>query len=104
MKDTRLRNTRHYEWVAEPLDKHGDIIDPYFTETLTDLEHIPAHDDAVRVDIALVVYIGNDANGETAREYAYIVDGKLPEEFDDLCIKIPKRFHNELARFMKSGK
>ena len=34
------------------------------------------------------------------RQWAYIEDGKLPEEFDG-GEKVPKRFHEEVERYTK---
>lgn len=72
------------EWVAEPTDEHGDIIDPVFGKTRPDVDsplhltHFPA---AAYVDIARVVTKGSDAEGMTERVYDYRVryyrDGRM---------------------------
>ena len=84
-----------YEWVAEPVDQHDDIIDPIFGDTFKEVEHVTADSyfDAVMVNFALVRNVGNEDDGLQERQYAYLTDGTLPDEFDGGA-KIPKRFHS----------
>jgi hypothetical protein len=101
-----MKNTTYYEWVLEPIDKYGDIIDPLFEEKLSshcNCPHgLPHDDEAVSYDLALVRREGNEYEGETYREYAYIrQDGTLPERFiveNPMSYRVPKRFHAELKR------
>lgn len=82
-----------YEWVAEPVDKHGDIIDPLFDDTLAKVKEWKAEDfdGCVRIEYALVRNDGNDEEGLQERQYAYTHDGF---KFDHGA-KVPKRFIKE---------
>ena len=87
-----------YEWVAEHVDEHGDIIDPLHGDTFAELNtDLDTFADAVRVDVALCRREGDDDEGEWDRQYAYVKDGKLPETFEGGC-RVPKRFHEEIRR------
>ena len=88
-----MRDKITYEWVAEELDERGDIIDPMFGNSLKEV--MGYIEPAVNVNFALVREEGNNEDGLQVREYAYIKQGKLPEEFDD-GYKVPKRFFKEL--------
>lgn len=86
-----------YEWVFEEYDKNGDIVDPLFSETLWQaLQNTPDNPNNT-VGIALVKNIGDNEEGLTSREYAYLKNNKLSDEFDD-GYKIPKRFHDEVIK------
>jgi hypothetical protein len=83
-----------YEWVAELLDEHGDIIEPMFGDTLKEVQLYAAQSDEHADDIAfaLVQNIGEDINGLQDRGYAYIGDdGYLPEFFDN-GESVPKKY------------
>ena len=85
-----------YEWVVEEHDQYGDIIDPLFFETYK--EAIRESLDCVGYyEIALVRNTGNDEDGLTDRQYAYVNDDELPEEFD-LGNRVPARFHSEVRK------
>lgn len=95
-----MRNEITYEWTLEELED-GDIIDSDFTDTLkADWINRP------NTDLGLLYREGNEVDGETDRYYAYVREGKLPEYFSNelnqpLGIKVPQRFHKELANLIK---
>ena len=86
-----------YEWVAEPVDQHGDIIDPIFGDTFNDVRDVDAADfeNAVAVNIALVRNVGNDDQGLQDRQYAYLTGGILPNEFNEGA-DVPVRFIRQI--------
>jgi hypothetical protein len=88
-----------YEWVAEPVNKDGDIIDPLFNDRLEDALATELIDwpEAVRVDIALVKRRGSESTGEVYRQYAYLAEGALNDTFPDGTI-VPKQCHTIAAR------
>lgn len=93
-----MRDLISYEWVMEEIEnREGDIIDPQFCDTLKEALAIEPDEKALRVEIALVRFEGNEFDGIRLREYAYLNDGKLPEEFED-GYKVPKRFHDEVKK------
>jgi len=89
--------TISYEWVFEEYDKAGDIVDPLFSDTLTEALSNEPENESHEVGIALVRSEGDNIDGLQVREYAYIRVGRLPVEFDD-GYKIPQRFHREVAK------
>lgn len=91
-----MKNEISYEWTFETIED-GDIADVDFNEKLDDLK---TDDDG---QLGLVRRVGNEADGEISRAYAYVKDGVLPETFIDLDgsdtgIKVPKRFIEELKK------
>ena len=90
-----------YEWKLELMDEHGDIVDAlHFSENeLQDaleafIRHAPDHHAAA---IALVRDTGNDVDGITDRQHAYLMDGTLPEAFE-YGAKIPARIRGIVAQ------
>jgi hypothetical protein len=68
---------RWVEYVAEPVNADGDIIDPDFADSLEQtrarVPHMMAQfPDAVYVDVAKVFNVGNEDDGIADRRYAYI--------------------------------
>ena len=97
-----MRNETTYEWVVEPTDKHGDIIDPLFWDSYADAvacwrDAFNQFPEATKVHIALVQNVGNDIDGLTDRGYSYISDenGRLAEYFDN-DKKVPTRFADKI--------
>ena len=88
-----MRNKVSYEWVAEETDEHGDIIEPWFGESLHEVLYCTM-DSQFKVRVALVRNEGNDEDGLQDRQYAYVVNGLL-EPFDGGAM-IPKRFFKEV--------
>lgn len=103
--------TVSYEWTVEWIDEHDDIYNSDFCQKLKGFKRYvdlkiqgkTDDEDTVRVDIGLVI---DDANGN--RSWAYLwMDGdtlKLPDHSEDSFgrpkRKIPKRFHDELAKVL----
>jgi hypothetical protein len=94
----RYKNFVDYEWVVEPLDADGDIIDGYYfdekdrDEALAQLKSFAG----APVDFGLCRHAGNDVEGELDRQYAYRAeDGSWPDEFDQGAA-IPKRIRKVL--------
>lgn len=93
-----------YEWVVEQVT--ADEV-----EDIEDVDHFDSYAEAaarkpydrcfVRVGVVRDEF---DKHGVLIdRVWAYLTDGKLPEVFEDSCgsytsIKVPKRFHAEVAR------
>lgn len=88
--------TTDYEWCVEEMDGE-DIVDNHFCDDYAEcVEHSEAGD-----AIALVCSIGNESEGLQDRDWAYVVDGKLPGEFPAMGRKVPKRFHAEVAKLKR---
>lgn len=94
-----------YEWDIEHLDRFGDIIDHEFVDKYPGTRDF---DETGQV----VVLVKSYARGLSGREdsffiedrtWAYIDNGKLPEEFED-GTRVPVRFHAEVKRFSASVK
>ncbi len=88
----------YYEWVVEWCDKYEDIIDldhadkfSQFTSSDFEVKY-----EGGKTDVALQRKVGCDADGMTEQAYAYVVDGKLPDEFDS-GHKVPQQYKNQLA-------
>lgn len=87
-----------YEWDYESTDEHGDILDHMFFD---DCPGLP-DDDNIELVLVRNELKGYPDDFENScdldhRAWAYVKDGKLPEEFDD-GYRIPQRFHKELAK------
>lgn len=94
-----------YEWVAEHIDEHGDILEPVFANKLADLykdiypDWMTTHPKG-RVDIGLVRDASRDfyTEGTEDRQWAYPNStGEMPEFFDGGS-KVPARFAAEWKR------
>ena len=93
-----------YEWDIETVDmQYGDIMDHDFHKSYKDcLEAIKLQTgEGKRFDIVLVrdTFSGKDHNLR-GRNWAYIVDGKLPEDFEN-GYKVPVKFHKEVEHTNK---
>lgn len=91
-----MKDKVSYEWVCEPLDEHGDIIDPLFGDTLAEVIRFGLkYKGAAEFAYALVRNVGNDIDGIKDREYAYLDHlAQLPDEFPSGA-QVPQRFHQE---------
>lgn len=91
--------TTTYEWKVEFADEYGDIQDYWhFSESEFDLATIKANEpNEYTAQIALVREVGNDEDGLTDRQHAYVEDGKLPDCFE-YGAKIPARFYEMVKR------
>jgi hypothetical protein len=82
-----------YEWDIEETDEHGDIIDHNHAPTLKDLPEVGG-------DLVLV------RDGDDGRTWAYVSHNTLPIYFEDsygrIGSKVPKKFHMELAQWVKT--
>ena len=84
-----------YEWIVEEVDQHDDIIDTFawYTpqEMIAAIKHPIA--DGLHYEFGVVRdSISND--GELIdRQWAYVENGKLPDEFDGGS-KVPKNISN----------
>tara|TARA_Y100000310_G_scaffold339234_1_gene431304 strand:- start:9076 stop:9477 length:402 start_codon:yes stop_codon:yes gene_type:complete len=107
----KMKDKVFYEWSEETRDEHGDCHDLDFFEdgnlyerfVWTDgFGHQVAADLEDNQELVLVFNTGNPDDGITDRAWAYVdLDtGLLPDEFDNNR-KVPKRFHTELARWVK---
>jgi len=79
----------HY-WIVEETDDIGDIL------STTEMDRVPARllpDER----LALVRDEGNEEEWVTDRQWAYVTNGQLPDEFDGGG-KIPARFRTELRK------
>ncbi|MAK37259.1 MAG: hypothetical protein CMC15_13985 [Flavobacteriaceae bacterium] len=105
-----MRDKVFYEWCEEIRDKNGDCIDMNHFEPGSLYErmvwidgggdqHVADLDD--NEELVLVFNTGNESEGITDRSWAYVnlATGKLPEKFEN-GRKVPKRFHEELARWV----
>lgn len=95
------RQQTNYEWRVNQRDEHGDCLDfdtfDTYAEALSALWSTP-----MRADIELTRIVGDDDNGIHYMEYASVVNGKLPEYFDEGG-KVNKAHHAEVARAHKAA-
>ena len=93
------KNKTSYEWVYEDVDQYGDIHNPIYTDSAKDAtSFIASTGEGLTPEIALVRTFGSEGNGIQQRDYAYAVNGELPEEFPEEDWKVPKRYREELKR------
>lgn len=93
--DDDFKTQVHFEWVAEPADEHGDIIDPLFGNSFEQVRGFVKDYPCHSIEFALVRNSGNEADGLQERGYAYLDEaGQLPERFD--CDhKVPARYRGK---------
>jgi len=96
------RNRVTYEWDNEVIDCNGDIFDHYHEDKLDYCYPPLTTPDLGNNTMSLVLVRDEwDQWGELVdRDWAYVEDGKLPEEFS-YGVKVPKRFHAEYKRWLK---
>lgn len=80
----------YYEWTVEEENDDGDIVDSFFFDTLAEAVKFGSG------TIGLVRNAGSESEGVEDRQWAYPVDGKLPDFFDGGA-KVPGRFTKEWA-------
>ncbi len=105
-----MKDEVDYEWDVEVLDEYGDIVDHHFQESFRDCVMENNGKDCY-FEIVLVRTTGNQEDGVTDRTWAYVNEnGELPEysstpdingKYINKCNKIPKKFHQEIAKFKK---
>jgi hypothetical protein len=91
-----------YEWVIEYLDADGEDIEELihadtFKQAAAYIEMAVAK--GVRVDIALTRKAGDEVEGLTERQYAYLNNDCLPPDFDGGA-KVPKRFAEQVEKVL----
>jgi len=89
-----------YEWKAEKVDEHEDIVDMSFAKKLANLDMEINQVFAVKVNVCLV-RDEHDLDGMLLdRSHGYINGGKMAETFDEGG-SVPLRFRAEAGRFIK---
>lgn len=95
-----------YEWIIEINDENGDNID---TLSAGSLDAFAGRYDPTNEWESLALCKESwsaRGDGLDGRFYAYVVDGRLPDEFSDGddgdggCGAVPKRFKREFEMFM----
>lgn len=88
-----------YEWVVESLDDYDDITDTCAWSSCMDARaHMGrATERGERTALCLVRNVGNDVEGLTGRQWAYVDNGALPATFDGGAV-IPARYRVEFAQ------
>lgn len=93
-----MANTE-YEWDVETVEnEYGDVVDhdqqPSYKSCIDTVNRFPC-EVGHHYDIVLVrdVFASDDL---VDRSWAYMVNGKLPERFEN-GTQVPKRFHMEVA-------
>ncbi len=100
MQRDRLYPQTQYEWDLESVDEYGDIIDHNW------FDNCPGTPTESNVELVLIKDIAYGYPGDPdsydmeERTWAYVVNGFLPDYFQDGS-KVPARFHTEL--FNKEG-
>ena len=93
-----------YEWDVEEIDSDGDIIDHHHVESYEVADTLKRLYEATEPYTYKVVLVKDSR--ASGRSWAYIEDGKLPENFEDSyggnCGKVPERFHKEIEEYKKS--
>lgn len=88
-----MRNKTYYEWVVEEVDSYGDRLDSNAFDTYKEaIRYLTGMEGTF--EICLVRNFGNDNQGVVDREWAYIVNGVLPSEFDGGS-KVPQKYFKE---------
>lgn len=95
-----MKSKIFYEYFAEEIDSHGDIVNINFADTLQDLPD--AREEGYK--IGLTYNAGNEVEGLTRRLWAYIENGILPgyfsnEDGQQTAIKTPTGRRQEVKQF-----
>ena len=97
------RQQTEHEWRVNYRDEFGDIEDIDFFDTyVAALKRLRADADQGATDIELTKTVGDEDEGIHYRDYATVIDGKLPEYFDE-GDKVNKAHHAEVARAHKAA-
>jgi len=104
-----MRNQIIYEWDWELFDTESDdILDHVHFDKMSDYPSNPySHEDGKSARLVLVRDEGNEDDGVVDRMWAYVENGKLPEEFAYAGagemrpngVRVPKKFHKQLERW-----
>lgn len=80
------------EYLMEEIDEYGDILNVHYSDTF------PGYPEKG-------IEVGLMRDDDKGRSWAYITNGKLPENFLDaygrIVAKVPQRYHKELANHTK---
>lgn len=102
----------YYEWVVELVDEHGDIHDTAAWDSAMDaldwmLYAQKSIDEGFyqgmaitkkfHLDMAITYNLDDECEGLIDQAHAYVVEGKVPQHFDN-GRKIPKKLMNEYAK------
>jgi hypothetical protein len=101
----RRGTTTCYEWVVEVIEEDGDhanVLDVHHASTYEEAEATRLSlDVGHRIDVGLCQQKYDEGGDLTAEAWAYLDEGKLPENFEDAWgvkrAKVPLRFHREIA-------
>tara|TARA_R100000353_G_scaffold176045_2_gene148491 strand:+ start:3434 stop:3730 length:297 start_codon:yes stop_codon:yes gene_type:complete len=96
------RQQTNYEWRVNQRDEHGDCVDFDTFSTYAEALHQVEHGAWGANEIELTRQVGDDDNGLYYMEYATVVNGTLPEYFDEGG-KVNKAHHAEVARAHKAA-
>ena len=95
------RSRTSYEWGVEFVidDEHEDIDDTFYFDSFAEAKREAEKPcEGYRNVIVLIRDQGSEDRGVVDRQWAYLEDdGTLPEEFDG-GNRVPKRFHQEVAK------
>jgi hypothetical protein len=95
------RSRTAYEWGVELVidDESEDIDDTFYFDAFAEAkQEAEKPREGYRNVVVLIREQGSESLGVTDRQWAYLEeDGTLPEEFDGGS-RIPKRFHQEVAK------
>lgn len=99
-----MRTKTFYEWTVEQVDSFGDIIETSGVPKLAEaMRHAPDPEDLAALncthfDLVLVRDVFNAEDGDLEdRQWAYVQDGELPEEFDG-GTRVPAQYRKEFER------
>lgn len=90
-----------YEWVIEEVDEHGDIQSVNHADTFHKAIQVAAATqvpEGWHVDVGLVRDRWTEEDGVEDRQWAYLEDGKLPQEFDGGAM-VPVKFLKQTRAF-----
>ena len=92
-----------YEWGRESVIEHGDgiedILETFHATRLRDVgnhEALMSYDGATTTRLVLIRDVFEGDGALVDRQWAYLIVGVLPEEFDGGA-RVPQRFRKELA-------
>ena len=95
------RSRTSYEWGVELVidDEHEDIDAPLYFDSFAEAkQEAEKPREGYRNEIVLIRDQGSEDRGVEDRQWAYLEDdGTLPEEFDG-GNRVPKRFHQDVAK------
>ena len=94
-----MRSRTSYEWGVELVIDDEDIEDTFHFDSFAEAkQEAEKPREGYRSVIVLIREQGSEDRGVEDRQWAYFEDdGTLPEEFDG-GNRVPKRFHQEVAK------